>query len=45
MNCDSTCHFAFGKCIIRYVNSYYCEFVGHISESTIRKYISDQKGK
>ncbi|HHT26517.1 MAG TPA: IS200/IS605 family transposase [Firmicutes bacterium] len=24
---------------------YYCESVGHISESTIRKYIEDQKGK
>ncbi|MGI6544548.1 MAG: IS200/IS605 family transposase [Limnochordia bacterium] len=28
-----------------WTRSYYCESVGHISESTIRKYIEDQKGK
>lgn len=28
-----------------WTRSYYIESVGHISESTIRKYIEDQKGK
>ena len=28
-----------------WTRSYYCESVGHISETTVRKYIEDQKGK
>jgi len=28
-----------------WTNSYYCESVGHISESTIKKYIEDQKNR
>ena len=28
-----------------WTRSYYCESVGHISESTVLKYIEDQKGK
>jgi putative transposase len=28
-----------------WTNSYYCESVGHISESTVKKYIEDQKNK
>ena len=28
-----------------WTRSYYCESVGHISESTIKKYIDEQKGK
>lgn len=28
-----------------WTRSYYCETIGHISESTIKKYINDQKNK
>lgn len=28
-----------------WTRSYYCESIGHISESTIRRYIEEQKGK
>ena len=28
-----------------WTRSYYCESVGHISETTIKKYIEEQKGK
>jgi len=28
-----------------WTRSYYCETVGHISESTVKKYIEEQKGK
>jgi putative transposase len=28
-----------------WTRSYYCETIGHISESTIKKYIDDQKNK
>jgi len=28
-----------------WTRSYYCETVGHLSESTVKKYIEEQKGK
>ena len=30
---------------VKYINRYYCESVGHISETTIKRYIEEQKGK